>query len=74
MALLVDGLEVKFVSVDRNRPADYRFTLDLEAGAHEVAAAFLNDARVGSEDRNLQPFTLTKGKAQELRLALPPAS
>ena len=53
MALLVDGLEVKFVSVDRSRPADYRFTLDLEEGPHEVAAAFLNDARVGSEDRNL---------------------
>ena len=53
MALLVDGLEVKFVSVDRNRPADYRFALDLEEGSHEVAAGFLNDARVGSEDRNL---------------------
>ncbi len=53
MALLVDELEVKFVSVDRSRPADYRFTVDLTAGSHEVAAAFLNDARVGTEDRNL---------------------
>ncbi len=53
MALLVDRLEVKFVSVDRGQPADYRFTLELAQGPHEVAAAFLNDARVGSEDRNL---------------------
>ncbi len=53
MALLVDGLEIKFVPVDRSRPADYRFTVDLEEGTHEVAAGFLNDAKVGSEDRNL---------------------
>jgi len=53
MALLVDGLEVKFVSVDRSRPAEYQFTVELEEGAHEVAAGFLNDARIGSEDRNL---------------------
>ncbi len=53
MALLVDGLEIKFVAVDRSRPADYRFTVDLEEGTHEVAAGFLNDAKVGSEDRNL---------------------
>ena len=53
MALLVDGLEVKFTTVDRSRPADYRFTVGLEEGAHEVAAGFLNDAVVGSEDRNL---------------------
>jgi Ca-dependent carbohydrate-binding module xylan-binding len=36
MALLVNGLEVKFVSVDRNRPADYRFALDLEEGSHDT--------------------------------------
>ena len=41
MALFVDGLEVKLVPVDRNRPADYRFALDLEEGSHEVAAGFL---------------------------------
>ena len=47
MALLVDELEVKFVPVDRGRPADYRFDVDLEEGSHEVAAGFLNDARSG---------------------------
>jgi GH35 family endo-1,4-beta-xylanase len=53
MALLVDELEVRSLSVDRARPADYRFQVRLEAGPHEVAAAFSNDARLGDEDRNL---------------------
>ena len=53
MALLVDELEVKSVTVDRDRPADYRFEAALKEGRHEVAAAFLNDGRSGKEDRNL---------------------
>ncbi len=52
MALLVDGLEVKLVPVDRNRPADYRFALDLEDGSHEVAAGFLKGRR-GARNRFL---------------------
>jgi GH35 family endo-1,4-beta-xylanase len=53
MALLVDGRAVKTVTVGRGEPADYRFRVDLTAGIHEIAAAFLNDAIIGSEDRNL---------------------
>ena len=53
MALLVDGLEVKFVAVNRGSSADDSFGVDLQEGPHELAAAFLNDARIGPEDRNL---------------------
>ncbi len=53
MALLVDGLEVKFVAVNRGSSANYSFRVDLQEGSHELAAAFLNDAKIGSEDRNL---------------------
>jgi len=53
MALLVDGRAVATVKVDRTDPRDYPFTTDLTAGIHEIAAAFLNDARVDQEDRNL---------------------
>jgi endo-1,4-beta-xylanase len=53
MALLVDGRTVKIVAVGGTKAADYRFTVDLAAGVHEIAVAFLNDAIVGGEDRNL---------------------
>ncbi len=53
MALLVDELSVKTVSVTETNHADYRFEAELKAGVHEIAAAFLNDALVGEEDRNL---------------------
>ena len=53
MALMVDGRAVKMVSVKGSQRADYRFDLDLPPGAHEIAAAFLNDALIGKEDRNL---------------------
>jgi GH35 family endo-1,4-beta-xylanase len=53
LALLVDELEVQSLTVDRDRPADYRFRVRLEAGPHELAAAFTNDAKSGREDRNL---------------------
>jgi endo-1,4-beta-xylanase len=61
MALLVDGRAVKTVTVGRNERADYRFDLDLAAGIHEIAAAFLNDAVIGKEDRNLylERFTIS---------------
>ncbi len=66
MALLVDGLEVKFVSVAGSRPADYRFDVALQQGSHELAAAFLNDARIGPEDRNLY--------VQRITIIAPPGS
>jgi GH35 family endo-1,4-beta-xylanase len=53
MALLVDELEIKTVSVSRGTVADYRFDVELKEGVHEVAADFLNDARIAGEDRNL---------------------
>jgi GH35 family endo-1,4-beta-xylanase len=61
MALLVDGKAVETVIVGHREPKDYRFTVDLAAGVHEIAAAFLNDALVGQEDRNLylQQLTIT---------------
>ena len=53
MALLVDGRAVKTVTVGRGESADYRFDVELTAGIHEIAAAFLNDTIAGTEDRNL---------------------
>jgi GH35 family endo-1,4-beta-xylanase len=53
MALTVDGRIAKSFTVDRGEPADYRFEAELAAGIHEIAAALLNDAVVGREDRNL---------------------
>jgi len=60
MALLVDGLSVKTVSVSGGTRADYRFEADLKAGIHEIGVAFLNDALIGKEDRNLylERFTI----------------
>jgi hypothetical protein len=47
--------------VGRRSPEDHRFDVELAAGIHEIAAAFLNDAVVGQEDRNLylDRFTIT---------------
>ena len=61
MALLVDGRAVKTVTVGGAQRADYRFDVDLAAGIHEIAAAFLNDAVIGKEDRNLylERFTIS---------------
>ncbi len=53
MAFMVDGRIAKSLTVDRDEPADYQFETELAAGIHEIAAAFLNDAVVGREDRNL---------------------
>ena len=60
MALLVDGLSIRTVSVTGTNHADYRFEVELKPGIHEVAAAFLNDALIGKEDRNLylERFTI----------------
>ena len=59
MALLVDGRAVKTVSVEGAKPKDYAFEVELTTGDHEIAAAFLNDALVGKEDRNLYLARIT---------------
>jgi len=61
MALLVDSRAVKTVAVAGSERSDYRFDVDLAAGIHEIAAAFLNDAVIGKEDRNLylERFTIS---------------
>ena len=59
MGLMVDGRIAKSVTVGSDEPADYRFELELTAGIHEIAAAFLNDAVIGREDRNLYLDHLT---------------
>ena len=59
MALMVDGRIAKSVTVGSDEPADYRFETELTAGIHEIAAAFLNDAVVDGEDRNLYLDRLT---------------
>ena len=61
MALLVDGRAVKTVTVGGAQRANYRFDVELAAGIHEIAAAYLNDAVIGKEDRNLylERFTIS---------------
>ena len=59
MGLVVDGRILESRTVDRDQPADYRFETQLAAGIHEIAAAFLNDAVIGREDRNLYLARLT---------------
>ena len=59
MALMVDGRIAKSVTVGQDEPADFKFETELTAGIHEIAAAFLNDAVVGREDRNLYLAQLT---------------
>jgi len=53
MALMIDGRSAKTVFVNRAQPADYTFTARLAQGIHDVGVAFLNDAVIGNEDRNL---------------------
>jgi hypothetical protein len=59
MALMVDGRIATSVTVGQDEPADFKFETGLTAGMHEIAAAFLNDAVVGREDRNLYLVHLT---------------
>jgi len=59
MGLMVDGRIVKSITVSRDVPANYRFETALAAGIHEIAAAFLNDAVIDREDRNLYLDRLT---------------
>ncbi len=53
MALLIDGVSMGTVTVDQARPKDYKFSAAIPAGNAEVAVAFLNDALINGEDRNL---------------------
>ena len=64
MALRVDGLTIQTVSVTGTNHADYQFETELKAGVHEIAVAFLNDALIGKEDRNLylERFTILPPK------------
>jgi hypothetical protein len=50
---------IRTATVGHRTPEDHRFEVELEAGIHEIAAAFLNDAVVGQEDRNLYLDRLT---------------
>jgi GH35 family endo-1,4-beta-xylanase len=53
MALWVDGQTIKTITVGSDKKTEYGFVVEMAAGIHEVAAAFLNDAVIGQEDRNL---------------------
>lgn len=53
MALVIDGRAAKTVTVSQAEHKDYSFEVDLAPGVHEIGAAFLNDALVSGEDRNL---------------------
>ena len=53
MALVLDGESVLQVTVNNRQAKDYEFRLGVEAGAHKVTVAFLNDAMSNGEDRNL---------------------
>lgn len=53
MAFLVDGRAVRTAIADRISWTDYPFEVKLPAGVVELAVAFMNDAVVGHEDRNL---------------------
>jgi len=59
MALLIDGRTIRTATVEHRTPEDYRFEVELKTGIHEIAVAFLNDAVVGQEDRNLYLDRLT---------------
>ncbi len=53
MALVVDGHIAKRVTVETPDPADFKFTIRVSAGLHEISVAFLNDMVYQDEDRNL---------------------
>lgn len=53
MALVVDAAQAKTITVRSATYAEHAFERRLSAGVHEIAVAFLNDAVVGREDRNL---------------------
>ena len=61
MALRLDGDTLSIVTVGSAAHTDYSFVVDLAGGPHELAVAFLNDAMIGKEDRNLylERFTIT---------------
>ena len=53
MAVMVDGRAAETTTVGQTQHRDYRFSIELSTGVHEIAVAFLNDAIIGREDRNL---------------------
>lgn len=53
MHLTVDEETTAATFVDSTRLGNYEFPISLEAGLHRITVMFVNDARVGREDRNL---------------------
>ena len=53
MAVVLDGEHVGQMTVAGREPRNYEFRTQVEAGAHSVTAAFLNDLMANGEDRNL---------------------
>ncbi len=53
MALMVDGDPGQSVTVKNVERSEYTFEAVLSKGTHELAVAFMNDALIGNEDRNL---------------------
>jgi len=53
MLLQIDGIPEAPVPVAAKTSNDYKFSVKLTAGVHEIAVAFLNDALNKDEDRNL---------------------
>lgn len=53
VSVYLDGQRVGTLYVARKESAYYSLPIRATAGAHQIAIAFTNDARAGSEDRNL---------------------
>lgn len=53
MALSVDGVIERMISVEKRRVQEYEFRIEADAGLHRIAVVFMNDAVVDNEDRNL---------------------
>jgi endo-1,4-beta-xylanase len=53
ICFVVDDRFIAELFVSTDSAADYRFTHDIDAGLHKIAIAYVNNARVGAEDRDL---------------------
>lgn len=61
LALIVDGVSIAAIEVDSTLLADYVFTLEVDAGIHEIRLGFINDDVSLTEDRNLFLDAVTFG-------------
>ena len=50
MAVVMDGISVASVVVDKEKYADYIFPVKMSLGVHRITVAFLNDAAVPADD------------------------